>query len=318
MRLSTDAGEEAWAGILDEGNGTRRVARSTFSGHECGSNSTQAVFGTTGTSSTRRELLGLLEAMKSFRDFLAQKTVVIYGDNQSAIRILDIGSKRSDLQEIAIQIFRFAMKHTITIVPRWLRRCHLQEEDDGSKFTDECDYRLSDETFEEIKQFMGVGAYSHDRFATSTNRRAGMKYNSRLFSPGTDGVDAFTQHWGGGDDNWLYPPFSLIGKTIRHLQFCKGRGTLLVPLDTRRTWWPLVAAGAGGTVWRKGSPLRLEISPDEGLLTAGNGAEVPAGGPLIAVRLDFRSHSGATSPGLHSRVAKAALSLYERCYATTN
>ena len=54
VRLSTDAGEEAWAGILDEGDSTRRVARSTFTGHECGSTSTQAVFGTKGTSSTRR------------------------------------------------------------------------------------------------------------------------------------------------------------------------------------------------------------------------------------------------------------------------
>ena len=166
--------------------------------------------------------------MKSFKDFLSQKTVVIYGDNQSAIRILDIGSKTADLQEIAIQIFRFAMKHAINIVPRWLRRCHLQEEDDGSKFIDECDYRLSDEMFEEIKQFMGVTTYSHGRFATSNNRRAGMEYISRFFSPGTAGVDAFTQHWGSAD-NWLYPPFSLIGKTIRHLRSCRGQGTLLVP-----------------------------------------------------------------------------------------
>ena len=81
--------------------------------------------------------------MRSFKDFLANKTVVIYGDNQSAIRILDIGSKRADLQEIAILIFRFAIEFSITIVRRWLRRCHLQEEDDGSKFSDECDYCLS-------------------------------------------------------------------------------------------------------------------------------------------------------------------------------
>ena len=164
---------------------------------------------------------------------------------------------------------------------------------------------------------MGVTTYSHDRFATSNNRRAGMKYNSRFFSPGTDGVDAFTQHWGSAD-NWLYPPFSLIGKTIRHLRSCRGRGTLLIPLDTRRTWWPLVAAGAGGTVWRKGKPLRMEIRPKDGLLTASNGAEVPAGGPMMAIRLDYRSFSGVTSPGLHMRVAKAALSLHRRCYANTH
>ena len=168
--------------------------------------------------------------------------------------------------------------------------------------------------FLEIKQFMGVGAYTHDRFATSENRRANMKYNSRFYSPDTSGVDAFTQDWGGDSDNWLYPPFSLIAKTIWHLRTCRGRGTILVPLDTRRAWWPLVAAGAGGIPYRKGEPLRMEILPTEGLLMAGNGAEVESG-PLLAVRLDFRKFTGVTSPGIHSRVAKAALLLHKRCHA---
>lgn len=42
-------------------------------------------------------------------------------------------------------------------------------------------------------------------------------------------------------------------------------------------------------------------------MMAGNGAEVPAEGPLLAVQLDFRNFPGVTSPGLHARVAKAAL-----------
>ena len=108
-----------------------------------------------------------------------------------------------------------------------------------------------------------------------------MKYNSRFFSPNTSGVDAFTQDWGGDSDNWLYPPFSLIAKTIWHLRTCRGRGTILVPLDTRRAWWPLVAAGAGGTTWRRGEPLMVGILPKECLLTAGNEAEV-ATGPFLA------------------------------------
>ena len=76
----------------------------------------------------------------------------------------------------------------------------------------------------------------------------------------------------------------------------------------------MVAAGAGGIPYRKGEPLRMEILPIEGLLMAGNGAEVDTG-PLLAVRLDFRNFSGVTSPGLHSRVAKAALLLHKRCHA---
>ena len=142
-----------------------------------------------------------------------------------------------------------------------------------------------------------------------------MKYNSRFYSPGTDGVDAFTQHWGKGTDNWLHPPWSLIAKAIRHLRVCKGKGTILVPLDTRQPWWPLVAAGAAGTVWRRGSPLRMEFEPRDGLLTASTGAGVSAGRPLMAVRLDFRGVVGVTTPGLRKRVTREAHSLYKRCYA---
>jgi hypothetical protein len=130
-----------------------------------------------------------------------------------------------------------------------------------------------------------------------------MKYNSHFFSPNTSGVDAFTQNCGGDSDNWLYPPFSPIAKTIWHLRTCRGRGTIIEPFDTRRAWWPLVAVDAGGTTWRRGNPLRMEILPKKGLLMAGNGAEV-ATGPLLAVRLDFRNFSRVISPGLHSRVAK--------------
>ena len=36
VRLSSDAGVDAWALILDEGYGTRRVARSVFTGHKWG------------------------------------------------------------------------------------------------------------------------------------------------------------------------------------------------------------------------------------------------------------------------------------------
>ena len=134
MRLSTDATEEAWTGVLDKVDGIRQVVRSMFSVRACGPNSTKVVFGTSDSSSTQREFLGLLEAPRSFTDFLPQKTVVVYGNNQFAIRILDIGSKRADLQGIAALIFELVMGSSITIVPRLLHRCHLQEEDDDLKF----------------------------------------------------------------------------------------------------------------------------------------------------------------------------------------
>ena len=87
-------------------------------------------------------------------------------------------------------------KYGIRIVPRWLGHRHLQEEDDRSKLVDKADYSLAVLALEVLDELSG-GRHTHDRFATCENRRAGMKFNSQFFSPGTSSVEAFTQDWGG-------------------------------------------------------------------------------------------------------------------------
>jgi len=211
------------------------------------------------------------------------------------------------LQDVAQEIFEAAAAQNVSVLPRWLRRCHLQEEDDGSKFTDLSDYRLGDEAFHEVQRELGSPEYTHDRFSSDVNRRAGAHFNSRFHCPGSDGVDAFTQDWGLGTDNWVHPPWSLVGRAVRHLRKCRGKGTFLVPWDTRQPWWPLVAPGSAGTVFRAGKPLRVGLQPRDGLLTTCGGVDVPAQRPLLAIRLDFTDCKAnrATVPGMLKRVRAA-------------
>ena len=295
VRLSSDAGEDGWCAILDFGRGVRHVARSSFTGHILGS------------SSTLRELYGLKEALVSFRGMMDGRSIVVYGDNQSAAHILEIGSNRPDLQIVAQQIFAEAAAQNVVILPRWLRRCHLQEEDDGSKFTDLTDFRLGDAAFETVQRAMHGPAYTHDRFSSDVNKRTGQYFNSRFYCPGSSGVDAFTQDWGGDTDNWLHPPWNLVGRAVRHLHDCKGKGTILFPWDTRQPWWHLVAPGSTGTVWRAGQPVRVELQPSVGLLTTCTGADHPTRRPLMAVRLDFTKCGSTrpTVPGMLRRLIKA-------------
>ena len=79
---------------------------------------------------------------------------------------------------------------------------------------------------------------------------------------------------------------------------------MVVPLDTRQPWWPLVAAGAAGGVWRKGRPMRVKAAARDGLLKGPGGVDVPEGCPLLAIRLDFRrvTASSVTTPGLRRRL----------------
>ena len=77
-----------------------------------------------------------------------------------------------------------------------------------------------------------------DRFADNVNKKM-KRFNSKYFCPGTNDVNAFTKDWS-VDNNWLCPPVSLVGATIRHFRLGKGRGTLLVPMSQRSYYWPRI------------------------------------------------------------------------------
>ena len=170
-----------------------------------------------------------------------------------------------------------------------------------------CNFTLSAAALRTLDALVTAAGCTHDHFATCENRRVGMKFNSRFFSPGTEAVDAFTEDWGGDTDNWLHPPWALVGQTVRHLRACRGVGTIVFPLDTRQPWWPLVATGATGTVWRRGIPARTELPPRVGLTRGPDGAAMPAGMPIIGMRLDFREDTPktATTPGLRKNLQRA-------------
>ena len=88
-------------------------------------------------------------------------------------------------------------------------------------------------------------------------------------------------------DNWLHPPRGMVGRVLRHMEVCGARGTVVVPLNTREIWWPLVAAGAHGAVWRDGAPMRMKLHRRRGLLWKQGRKMAPGYRDLLVVRLDF-------------------------------
>ena len=65
------------------------------------------------------------------------------------------------------------------------------------------------------------------------------RYNSKFWNPGTEAIDAFTQEWA-GENNWLVPPTYLVAGTVKYLQECKAKGTLIVPKWKSAVFWPLL------------------------------------------------------------------------------
>ena len=72
--------------------------------------------------STYRELVAVSLALKSFRDKIRYSTVKVLVDNQSAVRILDVGSMKLDLHEIAMDVFDTCLRNGISLETEWVPR----------------------------------------------------------------------------------------------------------------------------------------------------------------------------------------------------
>ena len=105
-----------------------------------------------------------------------------------------------------------------------------------SKINDTDDWGIDFESFFHITST--YGEFSIDRFANDDNKKCD-KFNSLHYCRGTNGIDAFSFNWK-NDFNWLCPPISLIGKTIRHLKHCKAKGVLFLPEWKSAYFWPLI------------------------------------------------------------------------------
>ena len=184
-------------------------------------------------SSTYRELSAVLLSLESFSKELRSQTVAWFTDNQNVLSIIEKGSNKSDLQEIALKIFDRCALNAITLEPQWIPRDLNYDADQISRIVDYHDYTINDDVFAYIDE--AWGPHTIDRFACHYNKKVG-RFNSKFFQPGTNGVDAFTQDWA-YETNWLCPPVYLIVKVINHLRFCKAAGTLIVPLWKSADYW---------------------------------------------------------------------------------
>ena len=118
----------------------------------------------------------------------------------------------------------------------WVPRELNQEADDVSKLIDSSDWRLQPGLFEFLDSRWGP--HSIDLFASSKNTHCA-RFFSRFGCPGTLGVDAFSHDWS-LENNWINPPFSLIGRVWLRLQSSLASASMIVPFWPSAPWWNLV------------------------------------------------------------------------------
>ena len=139
-----------------------------------------------------------------------------------------------------MDIFNICLTNGISLEAEWIPRECNEQADLLSRFVDKDDWYVNPSVFASID--IQWGPYTFDRFASYNNAQL-PSYNSIFASPGSSGVDAFSQDWS-VDNNWLCPPVSLIVPCIRKLQSCKRRGTLIIPEWHSGLFWPFLHSSA--------------------------------------------------------------------------
>ena len=188
--------------------------------------------------STWLELEGVYRILSKLIYCFKNQIVRLYVDNLNVVRILSRGSMKQDLQNIAVNILNMCNINHVIIVPEWIPRENNTIADRLSRFayTDCDDWMVSAELFQILN--INWGPFTVDRFASELNKKC-ERFNSKIWLPGTEAVDALKVSWR-SEFNWLVPPPSLIPAVLSKVIRESACGTLIVPKWHSAPYWPVL------------------------------------------------------------------------------
>lgn len=270
LTINTDASDFGWSGVRAD---TGQVARGTLPAD------------VHGTSSAQRELTAVLLTLQSFDKALVGQRVHVLTDSTNARAVLEAGSGKPHLHDLALQVFWWCKARDVTLTVSWVPREQNVVADAFSKLREGCDWKLDPQWFRLLDARWGP--HTIDRFASDINSQL-PRFNSLYFCPTAEAVDCFAQQRR-GENNWCNPPFALIGRLWAFLRWQGAVATVVVPVWRSAVWWPLLCSGGA---WAPAVVGVQELYGGFGLfrpVTTGNAYGV--GRPhwrVLALRVDFR------------------------------
>ena len=144
--------------------------------------------------STWKELKWLfdqyVESASNYGDVIVHLT-----DNKAVESIMEKGSPKEHLQEMALRIYRKFQEAGRVLDVVWVRRSdpRLAFADDHSRALDIDDWSVDDATFKELQS--RAGPFDVDLFAADGNKKIEI-YFSKMPSDKAIGRDAFLANWG--------------------------------------------------------------------------------------------------------------------------
>lgn len=187
-------------------------------------------------SSTWRELQAIVYGIKSFKEVLKNLHVSWSTDNYAATIIVLKGSNKMHLQSLAVNIYELCTKLNIRLKVNWVPREMNTEADRLSKYVDIDDWQITNPFFKDLDEKWGP--HTIDRFASFENSKL-HRFNSKFYSPNTEGVDAFSCSWE-NENNLFVPPVKLIPRVLKKIFNVPTVGTLVIPLWKSQCFWSML------------------------------------------------------------------------------
>ena len=166
------------------------------------------------SSSTFRKILAVKFVLLFLVNQLSGMTVKWFTDNQNVPRIISSGSSKGHLQSEASSIFNIYCNYGISIEVEWIARSQNGRADYLSCIYDADDWGLSPLSFHRID--LAWGPHSIGRFVNHVNAKL-LRFNSRIWNAGAEGIDAFLMDWA-GENNYVCPPVCLFLRVLLHMR----------------------------------------------------------------------------------------------------
>lgn len=260
FKLSTDASNFAWGGVLDT-PGQPLVIRDYWP-HEH-----------LRMHINIKETLALVNVIDSFHDKIQGCWVDVYTDSQVLLSAWNRqGSKSPELSDALKRLFWTCVKWN-TFVNLSYVPSERNVADQPSRTLALQDSMLAEDPWSEIEK--RFGPHSADLMALPSNGRRDLKGNPLPFvspypTPGCSGVNIFAQSPQTRPDlfvkPYVFPPIALLAQVFKFLQRFGVAFTMCVPdVQPRRCWWPSIKGQASDSfvLARKGScGIVLPPSPE--------------------------------------------------------
>ena len=251
-------------------------------------------------SSTWRELAAIVFGLQALARHLSGRVVSWSTDNQAAALILDKGSRRPHLHQLAVRAFTLCAAAGIQLCPVWIPRELNAQADALSREVDRNDWGLTPVAFARLVAQFGPPVI--DLFADDANHQVPSFYSHRPL-PGSAGVDALSLPWPEGLA-YACPPWALLGRVFRRLLDPSTVGSVVVilPVWPSQPWWSMLSPD--------GMHLSVRVS-DWCLLDRGDFRLGGAGRPNFLTRTHWRFTALAVLWGPPSPAPKAPFCLHK-------